>query len=150
MSLRLRVYFTRGALDRRIATGQPFPWSPAIALRAGQLTHPHTRQQLVRNLRGLVAYVDDVGSRFVVSAVVIQCVPVRIGRESILGLAERLEGPAQVCARGVALAQLLLTDGARSPMFSGRTGRTVTDAVWEVADALGADAPPTGLDAVAL
>ena len=68
---------------------------------------------------------------------------VRAGREAILGLAERLEEGAPVHPVGVVLAQRLLTDGLHSPLFNPRCGRSVDQAVWEVADALGAEDPPT-------
>jgi hypothetical protein len=90
----------------------------------------------------VVAHVDRVGSRAYLSSVVIDRTAVSDGREAILGLAELLGGAGEVCPTGVILAERLLTDAAQSPLFHAGCGPTVVDAVWEVAAALGADAPP--------
>jgi hypothetical protein len=145
IALRLRVYLTRGRLDRRIAAGRPCESTAALALRARQLSHPRTLRQVADQLRGIVDYVDRHGSRRTVSAVVVERAAVRAGREAILGLAERLERAAPATPRGVALAQVLLTDGL-SPLFNGHCERTVTQTIWEVQDAL----EPIGADSVAL
>jgi hypothetical protein len=135
IALRSRVYLTRGALDRRIAAGRPCESTAALALRARQLSHPRTLRQVAGQLRGIVDYVDRHGSRRTVSAVVVERAAVRAGRQAILGLAERLEAAAPANPRGVALAQVLLTDGL-SPLFNRHCERTVTEAIWEVQNAL--------------
>ncbi len=134
MALRLRVYVSRGRLDRQIAAGCPCESTAALALRARQLTQPRTRQQIARDLRGVVAYVDHLGSRRMLTAVMIERRAVRTGKQPILGLAERLEGSAPVSPRGVVLARTLLTDGL-SPLFNPYCERTVTQAIWEIEDA---------------
>jgi hypothetical protein len=146
--LRLKVYLTRGRLDRQIAEGRPCGATAELALRAGQLTHPRMRQGVARNLRGLVDYVDTVGSRVVISAVVIDRAAVNAGREAILGLAERLEGSAPATAGGIVRVRRLLADG-RSPFYNPDCERTVAEAIWDVVDELGTDPPATGFDAVA-
>jgi hypothetical protein len=134
-TLRLRVYLTRGRLDRQLATGTVVGWSEALALRARQLTTIRARRRTADNLRGTVRYVDRTRSQPIISAVVIDRTAVSAGREAILGLAERLEGTAPVTARGMALVQALLTD-SQSPLFNPHSDLTVTAAVWEVNDAL--------------
>ena len=62
---------------------------------------------------------------------------VREAREAILGLAERLEAPAPVNPRGVALARVLLTDGV-SPLYNRSCEQTLTAAIWEIQDGLDA------------
>jgi hypothetical protein len=143
--LRLRVYLTRARLNRQIAAGCPCESTAALALRARQLTHRRTRQRVARSLRAIVEYVaysERVRGRPPFSAVVIDRAAVRDGREAMLGLAERLDDAGLVSPQGVALAQALLSDGVSSPLSNPRCGRTVIEAVWEVADALDAD-PPT-------
>jgi hypothetical protein len=145
VSLRLRVYLTRGRLDRQIAAGCPCESTEVLALRARQLIHRRTRRRVSRHLRAIVEYVaysDRLAGRPPFSAVVIDRAAVRDGREALLGLAERLDDAGLVSPQGVALAQALLADGVSSPLSNPRCGRTVIDAVWEVADALDAD-PPT-------
>jgi hypothetical protein len=138
-TLRLRVYATRGGLDRRIAAGGDCWSSDALALRAAQLIDPRTRLQTAMALYGIVKYVERLGSRPIFSAVVIDRRAVLRGRHAILGLAERLEGEAPVTARGVALARVLLTDGI-GPLFNRNSQQTVIQAIWRIEDALeGAD-----------
>jgi hypothetical protein len=105
------VFLTRAKLDRQTAAGQPREATVALALRARQLTHPRTRQQIARNLRETIDYVDRRGSRPIISPVVIEPTAVRAGRQAIIGLAERLEGTAPVEPAGIVLARALLTDG---------------------------------------
>ena len=145
LRVRISVYLRRSRIDRRIAEGSPCGLSQALTLRAHQLVDPHNRLRVARGLRGVVAYVDRVAKPGVlVSAVVIDRAAVAGDREAILGLAERLERRAPVSPRGVVLAHVLLTDGTSSPLFNACCGRSVGQAVWEVADALGADAPASG------
>jgi hypothetical protein len=149
LKLRLSVCFTRGKLDRLIAEGHPCAETAALNLRARQLVDLDTRRQAAASLRSIVGYADRAGSGWLVSAVVIERAAVRSGREAILGLAERLEGPAPVSPRGVAQVQTLLTDGLRSPLFNRHCRRTIVEAVWEAADLLDLDTPSIGFDALA-
>jgi len=146
--LRLRVHFTRGILDRQIAAGRQWESNPALALRARQLVDPRTRQQIACSLREIVDYADDRMSRRLISAVVVEPAAVRRARHPILGLAERLEGGAQLNAAGVARVQVLLTDGL-SPLYDRHCPRTVTQAIYEVQDALEADTREVDVDAAA-
>src|SRR5271165_7414694 len=111
ITLRLKVFVTRRGLDRQIVSGCACDASPALALRALQLTGWRTRDQLARNLRRVVDYVERRRSPGVISTVMIEPEAVRTGRRAILGLARRLERPTPVSASGVVLAAALLTDG---------------------------------------
>ncbi len=135
VKLRLRVYATRGALDRQIASGRPFLSTPALALRAQQLTEPRTRRRVARALRRIVDYADQHTGGRVFSAVVVEPTAVKRARHPLLGLAERLESAARLHPAGVARAQVLITDGL-SPLFYRDCPRTVTQAIYEVQDAL--------------
>jgi hypothetical protein len=148
LRLRLRVYVARGTLDRQIAAGRPYKSTAALALRARQLCDPRTRKQVARSLREIVDYADHRVSHRVISAVVVEPVAVRRARHPILGLAERLEGPGQVNPAGVARAQLMLTDGL-SPLYNRNCPRTVTQAIYEVQDALEAHLGAVTLDVAA-
>ena len=138
--LRMRVRVKRAGLDQQIGAGAPCDASPALALRARQLLQRRTRRDLAANLRRTVEYVDRLGSRPDFSAVMIERHMVRPGREALLGLAERLDGRDPLTPRGVALTVELLTDGCRSPIFNRDCGRSVVQAVWEIADSLGSGA----------
>lgn len=69
-------------------------------------------------------------------------------RESLLGLAERLERPDPVNPCGVARVLVLLTDGT-GPLYNPAAADRMSDAVWWIADglALDAEADPAGADA---
>ena len=133
--LRLKVFLTRGRLDRQIADGRSGEATPSLALRIRQLTARRTRQQTARELRGVVEGVETRPSGPVISAVVIEPAAVRAGRLAILGLADRLDGAAPLNPRGLVLARALLTDGG-SPFYNPYSERTVTEAVIGVHDAL--------------
>jgi hypothetical protein len=139
LMLRLRVYLTRGMLDRRIAAGSAWESSAALALRARQLIDPRTRRQTAQAFYAIVKYAERVGLRPVLTAVVVDRRAVLRNRHALLGLAERLEGGAPAAARGVALARVLLTDGI-GPLFNANSRETVIEAVWSIEDAL-EDAP---------
>jgi hypothetical protein len=65
LALRLRVYLTRGRLDRQLASGRLCESTAALALRARQLGDPRQRRKVASDLRGIVDYVDRVGSIWV-------------------------------------------------------------------------------------
>jgi hypothetical protein len=134
--LRLRVWATRGKLDREIVGGCAGAPADALALRVSQLTDRSTRREIARELRRVVEYVERHGSAPVLSCVVVESGAVRAGREAILGLAERLEADAQVRAAGVVLARALLTDGV-SPLHNPHCRQSVNEAIFAVQDALG-------------
>jgi hypothetical protein len=142
LALRLKVFMSRGKLDREIVAGRSYQPAAALELRARQLTSSRAQRRAADNLRGVVEYVDRLGSRPVFSAVVICRAAVSGGREPIFGLAERLEKAAPVTARGMVLARELLTDGSTSPLFSPASPRTVAQAIWNISDALGPEKPP--------
>jgi hypothetical protein len=130
LSLRLRVAVTRGRLDRQIAAGRPCEATPALALRARQLTEMDNRTELARELRGVVRSCPAL------SRTAIDRARLTAGREALLGLADGLDGSGPVSARGVALVQALLTDGVGSPLFNLWCEPTAVHAVWKVAHVL--------------
>lgn len=139
LRLRVKVRLSRGRLDRRIAAPAPWDATPALALRARQLTRARAVRRGARNLRSLVAYADRYGSRPIVSAVVINRAAVIADRETLLGLAERLESSRPVTPRGMVLIQRLLTD-CRSPLCDPAGTGQVGQAIWEIVDALDSEA----------
>jgi hypothetical protein len=147
LALRWRVRLTRSKLDDAILAGEPADVNPALALRARQLTDTRTRRRAARQLRGIVQYVERIGPRPLITAVVIEPSAVRPARQAILGLAQRLDSDQPVQPGGVILAQRLLTDGL-GPLFNLNSERTVVGAIWETIDALEGHTT-TGFDAVA-
>lgn len=140
LGLRLRVFVRRGRLDRTLIHLGAEDGDAALRLRARQLTTPKARRRASRNLRGIVKHVERLGSQLDLSAVVIDRHAVWAARQALLGLADRLEGAGHVNPRGMVLAMALVTDGGSSPVY-GQGARTLVDAIWEISDALGDEAP---------
>jgi hypothetical protein len=134
-ALRLKVYLTRGRLDRQLAAGHAHDAAPELTLRAKHLINPRTQRDIARNLRGIVRYVDRQEGRRGISCVVISSRAVRGGRAAICELAEQLERAAPVNPRGILLAQALLTDG-NSPLFNPYSERSVAEATRQIQSVL--------------
>jgi hypothetical protein len=94
-----------------------------------------TRRQVARSLRRLVEHAEAPAGARLGSAVPVCRRSVLGWREALLGLAERLEQPVSLDPRGVARAVVLLTDGG-GPFYDVRAQRTMSDAVWWIADGL--------------
>jgi hypothetical protein len=135
VALRLRVYLTRGRLDRQLADAPLCDLTRALALRSRQLIDRRTRQELANRLREIVQHAES--SLLRVTSDVTDRVAVVVAREPVLGLAERLDGSVPVNPRGVALAKMLLTDGL-SPLYGRSCKHTITQAIWEIQDNLDA------------
>jgi hypothetical protein len=138
LELRLRVFITRRRLDRQIVTGDASD-APELLLRVHQLTGSGSQRAAARSLRQVVSHVDAVGHGPDFSAVVVDRRAVRTSREALLGLADRLDRADDVSARGMVLVAELLTDGVASPLYGSHGQPALTEAIWEISDALGAE-----------
>jgi hypothetical protein len=127
LGARLRV----GALDRALASGAPPESDVALTLHARRLIAPRTRRRLARTLQSMVATtrrpprppLRPPGAQ------------VAVAGEDLLALADRLEDPGPVEARGVALVRMLLSDGGGPLHSRGAAGRLAA-AAHEAAAAL--------------
>jgi hypothetical protein len=136
---RLRVQLHKGRLDQQLAEGfGPDPIEDR-ALRARQLTRMRTRRQLARSLRARVNDAQRPAAPRMSAAVPLSRRVVLRWRESLLGLAERLERPDPVNPCGVARVLVLLTDGT-GPLYNPGAADRMGDAVWWIADGLALDA----------
>lgn len=142
VSRRVRVQFARERLDGELADGHQPGASDLHALRARQLADPLLRSRVAVLLREIV---DDAEQPYrVLKAVPLRraqvLVPLRSGevllwREGLLGLAERLDGPAPVNPCGVARARVLLSDGMGA-LYNPSPQRSLGDAIWWIAEGL--------------
>jgi len=134
LGLRLRVRLRRWQLDRDLAAGCVISGSADLALRARRLGEPRARLQTATSIRRVVATARS--PRLSLSAAV---PPVRAAvlpwAEGLLGLAERLEQPVPLAARGLARAALLVRDGA-GPLFTASAGESLGDAIWAISEGL--------------
>ncbi len=144
---RLRVQFHRGRLDQQVAEGfGPDPVEDR-ALRATQLTAMRARRRLARSLRARVRDAEGPAAIRMSAAVPLCRRAVLPWRESLLGVAERLERPDPVNPAGVARVLVLLTDGT-GPLYNPTPVRRMGEVVWWIADglALEPDADPAGAE----
>jgi hypothetical protein len=122
---RLVARLRTASLDTALASGVAAETDSALALRARRLTKPPTRRKLSLAIRRLVDEADGDGA---VSHVRVSAVSGRVTAASreLTTLAENLAEPAPVCARGVAQALLLLTDGT-GPLYNSHNGGSVRE-----------------------
>jgi hypothetical protein len=135
----VRVQLHRGRLDQQLAEGVGLDPIGDRALRARQLTRMRARRRLARSLRARVKDAERPAGPRLSAAVPLSRPAVRSWRESLLGLAERLERPGPVNPCGVARVLVLLTDGT-GPLYSPGAADRMSDTVWWIADGLALEA----------
>ncbi len=111
-------------LDRRLALGQPPERSWLLAARAVRLVAPAFRSRLASAWQRLV---DTARSEGPVTggAVRIRRTVIQRLEPEVRAVIEGLRAPGPVPARGVAMANTLISDGA-GPLYRGQG----TDALW--------------------
>jgi len=117
LRLRLAVAVHRPSLTQALADGVSTEMNTELALRARQLTSTRTRRTLARSLRGVIKEAHEP-ARLSARVVIVRRGAVLAAERALTDLIERLESPAPVRAQGVAAAELILTDGDRSPLYS--------------------------------
>ena len=102
---------------------------PELRLRARQLSSRQERLCLAHSLEVIIAETECRTDRSLYSlALPIHHEAVSIWRDSLLGIAHRLETPGPVAAAGMARLRLLLTDGA-GPLFNPSSEYLLADTV---------------------
>ena len=122
-------------LDEQLAEGFGRDPIEDRALRARQLTRMRARRRLARSLRARVKDAEKPAAPRLSAAVPLSRRAVLPWRESLLGVAERLERPDAVNPCGVARVLMLLTDGT-GPLYNPGVADQMSDAVWWIADGL--------------
>ncbi len=117
LSLRTSVATHRRSLTRELAQGANPASSPALTLRAEQLTSERRRRSLARVLRRTVhEALHPVPRR--ASFGLARRSAVIDAQDAIDILVKRLCSPEPVAAEGVALIERMLSDGAWSPLYN--------------------------------
>ena len=125
--LRMRVWWSKDGLTRRLADGADSTDSRELALRAGQLTARQTRELVADSLVDLV----DMSKRsraLLTAQVPFDRPKIRGVRTELLALAGRLRSHEPVRPQGMALALLLVTD-PELPLFGSGTKTSLTHAI---------------------
>jgi hypothetical protein len=115
-AIAIRVWFRRGALDRRLARGADPSECEQLARRARQLTSRRTRRGLAEGILNLLE-AAEAPQRSPTAAVPLQRRAILAERGLLLTIAEDLRGEGELSPRGVALVEQLLTDGD-SPFYA--------------------------------
>jgi hypothetical protein len=136
--LRMRVWWSKDGLTRRLADGADSTESRELALRAGQLTAKQTRELVADSLDDLVGMSKRSRALFTSQAPFDRS-KVRGARTELVALARRLRSPEPVRPQGMALALLLVTD-PELPLFGSATKNSLARAIIGTSERL--DAPP--------
>jgi hypothetical protein len=132
--LHLRVWATRGRLDRALAAGAAADHSAELALRATQLSRPATRRSIAAMLSNVLeaaaeppgAVEREAPAQAVNRAAVVQAL------DDLIALIVRLrDDEAPASAQGIAQAHLLAVD-SRGPLY-GRAPASALIAAIELA-----------------
>ena len=104
------------AIDDELVTGGASDARPAVLVRRARLLHRHYRAAVARGLRALIAEARTNRPNFFAAKLPLRVPEVLQSAPLILTLADELEEEEQVSARGVILAERLVTDGG-SPVY---------------------------------
>ena len=132
--LSARVQLKRWWIDERLAHGEDPAASAELALRAQQLLSPKVRLELAHDLCRIIEEAEGPPKPFS-SAVPVQREPVLHARECLVELADDLAFGSEINARGVAVVERLLRDGA-SPLYAPPAYDTLERAVRHARAAL--------------
>jgi hypothetical protein len=130
---RALAWFRHAQLDREIATGADLAASPLLAARAAQLASPRRRAQIAEGLELAASVTEEPRSRF-------RTLPrreaIRDNRDQLIELARALRADGAAYARGIALLELVLTDGT-GPAYTDRGGAALRRQLRLARDSLG-------------
>ena len=113
ITLRMKVALRRLALTEQLADGADPTSTPALALRASQLTSPRRRRQMARTLRRTVTEARQPSVTRALTSI--------INRRAVMASADaiqvtigRLASPEPVTPKGMAMLERMITDGSSS------------------------------------
>jgi hypothetical protein len=135
--LRARAWFARPRLDARVAAGERADGDRLLALRIAQLTSRRTRRRLADAIDHACERADERPA--ISAAVPVDHAALGVARPALEQLADALRSRHEVQPRGVALAQLLLTEPG-SPLHTPASPDELYEAARGALFALGAEA----------
>lgn len=132
---RLSARARAGSLDRQLAAGTPPETTALLALRAATLVRPKVRHRFARSLQQIMRYAASAGPHRSVVLTPLTCRNILNAAVELNRLTERLVSPCPVSARGVAMVEILLTDGA-GPLYYPARASQLPASVGAAMDAL--------------
>jgi hypothetical protein len=118
---RLVARSRHAALDREIAAGADPTRSALLAARTAQLARPRMRRQVADDLERVAGAAGACGRRF---GALPAPQAVRQNRRELIELARTLRSDGPAYARGIALLELVVIDGA-GPAYTDRDGASL-------------------------
>jgi hypothetical protein len=135
LASRMRVVAGRDRLTRELAEGVEPNSSPEHALRAAQLTSLRNRRQLARTLRQTITEAHE--RPLPRSRVVIINRPAVLDAEAAVNaMIARLSNAEPVHAKGMAIAERMLTNAERSPLYNAAEPAALQHLVLVATEAL--------------
>jgi hypothetical protein len=125
--LRCITWWRAHALDHQLAQGADPMQSNELSLRVGQLSSERSRRRFVCALRGAVELADTPFDPLRMGPPLIRRAEVRVNRELLLNLADRLRAGGPLAVEGLATTSLLVGDGL-SPLFCKGSGSLAASA----------------------
>ena len=135
LRVRIRTALHRAELTRALAEGADLRTRDELALRAAQLTSDRSRRTLARTLRRTITEAHQPAmtrSR----VVIISRTVVLDAQDAITATIERLGGSNPVRAEGTAIAERLLTNADRSPLYNSSEPGTLRREIGVATEAL--------------
>jgi hypothetical protein len=117
-AVRMRVAANRDQLTRELADGADPGSSPERALRAAQLTSNRRRKRLERTLRRTISEAHNPHLPTRSRVVIINRAAVLDADQAIKAMIARLSDAEPVHAKGMAIAERMLTNAERSPLYN--------------------------------
>ena len=133
---RLATFLHRAQLDRQLAEGRNPRTSPALALRATQLTEPPARRRLAAAFRSTLEEAMRSAEQRYSPSVPLNRGAVLACRPQLEDLAERLAALEHPRPRGVAIARWLLVDGT-GPLYVRARAQRLANVIDTANRALG-------------
>ncbi|HTE62282.1 MAG TPA: hypothetical protein VK631_18150 [Solirubrobacteraceae bacterium] len=131
---RVRAGWAREDVTRMLAEGDDPGVSPRLQSRADRLVRSASRAKLAAGLERVVATVDTPAAPLS-AAIAVRRRPVRGARHELMRLAGELRHMRDPRPRGVAMAEVLLTDPS-SPLYTASSSDEVARAALDAADSM--------------
>ncbi len=120
---RVRAHIHSLTLDAELAAGEPVAADRLRAVRAAMLVAPALRRQLAKGWQGVLLHPNR-------GIIPVRRSEVLAAQDDIHELVAALRCAGPVAPRGVAIANLLLTDGT-GPLYTPREGLDLRDRIRE-------------------
>jgi hypothetical protein len=135
IALRLRVAVHASALTSELAAGAPPGLSPELSVRATQLVGDRGRRQMAQVWRRTIDEARRPALTRANISIIHRAAVIDAG-DAISALIERLNSDKPVAVKGMAMLEMLLTDGAASPLYAPAEPLTLRHRILVATEAL--------------